>query len=99
MERSREKKVEKRRRSSSPSGSSSDDEEKRAFKALRKLTGYNPKDKKYKMLDKEIIIESGARDLFKEERYSERVGRMEDEHQLRLLMKEKSRKKHHDERR
>jgi len=38
------------------------------------ITHYNPSDKKFKMLDKEKIIESGADKIFREDKRSHRLG-------------------------
>lgn len=64
------------------------------MRELRKTTGYNPYDKKFKEREKYQIKESGAREMLRQDRYSAKMGRLEEEEDIRqeMMMKKKEKK-------
>ena len=63
---------------------------------LRSVTGYNPHDQKFKERDGYKIIESGVSDIMREDRYSRKMGQLEEEADIERerRMKEKRRHRH-----
>ena len=64
---------------------------------LRSVTGYNPHDQKFKERDGYKIIESGVSDIMREDRYSRKMGQLEEEADIERERRMKGKRRHrHD---